>query len=193
MALQGRSAVHSSIAGVHDVTIRRNTMTTSANFSTFTTIGSGVKNLTIYLNIFLRGNYGLMADGGYIGAAAMTRVAGTMPFTNNVIIGSVLRDVSDNHEVGLVTQHRIDIPRLPVQRRADRRALPHPGQALHRHPAQVVHLHQRRSTSTRSTRTPSTAGSTSSRSTSPIGRRSSRRAQGAWRPPSTRRRWASPT
>jgi hypothetical protein len=77
------------IAGVHDVTIRRNTMTTSANFSTFTTIGSGVSNLVMDSNIFRRGNYGLMADGGYIGSSAMNRVAGTKAFTNNVIVGTV--------------------------------------------------------------------------------------------------------
>ena len=32
---------------------------------------------------------------------------------------------------------------LPVDRRADRRALPDPGRALHRHAPQVVHVHQR--------------------------------------------------
>ena len=38
---------------------------------------------------------------------------------------------------------RPGIPRLPVQRRADRRALPVPRQPLHRDPPEVVHLHQR--------------------------------------------------
>ena len=41
--------------------------------------------------------------------------------------------------------HKINarLPRLPVQRRADRRPLPEPGRSLHRDQAQVVHLHQR--------------------------------------------------
>ena len=38
---------------------------------------------------------------------------------------------------------RPGLPRLPVDRRADRRPLPDAGRALHRHEAQVVHVHQR--------------------------------------------------
>ena len=38
---------------------------------------------------------------------------------------------------------RADLPRLPVHRRADRRALRVAAEALHRHEAQVVHVHQR--------------------------------------------------
>ncbi len=37
-----------------------------------------------------------------------------------------------------------DVHGLPVGGRADGRALPRPGRALHRHQAQVVHVHQRR-------------------------------------------------
>lgn len=76
------------LTGVHDVTIRHNTMTTGVGFSTFTTISNGVTNVVIDANVFLRGNYGLMADGGYIGTAAINRVAGTRAFTNNSIIGT---------------------------------------------------------------------------------------------------------
>ena len=39
---------------------------------------------------------------------------------------------------------RARVPRLPVDRRADRRALPGPRRALHRHATEVVHVHQRR-------------------------------------------------
>ena len=39
---------------------------------------------------------------------------------------------------------RAGLPRLPVHRRADRRALPVAAAALHRHEAQVVHVRQRR-------------------------------------------------
>ena len=39
---------------------------------------------------------------------------------------------------------RAGLPRLPVHRRADRRALPVAAEALHRHEAQVVHVRQRR-------------------------------------------------
>ena len=67
---------------------------------------------------------------------------------------------------------RAGLPRLPVHRRADRRALPVAAAALHRHEAQVVHVHQRRRTPTRSTPPPSCAGTTSSSSTSRTAARS---------------------
>jgi hypothetical protein len=76
------------LTGVRDVTIRRNTMTTTATFSTFTTIATGVSNVVIDNNIFARGTYGLMADGGYIGTAAINTVANTKSFNYNVIVGA---------------------------------------------------------------------------------------------------------
>ena len=39
---------------------------------------------------------------------------------------------------------RAGLPRLPVDRRADRRPLPGDGRRVHRHEPQVVHVHQRR-------------------------------------------------
>ena len=68
---------------------------------------------------------------------------------------------------------RADLHGLPVDRRADRRALPGPGRALHRHAAASGSPSPTAPTSTRSTPRPSTAGTTSSSSTSPRRRRSS--------------------
>ena len=62
---------------------------------------------------------------------------------------------------------RARLPRLPVDRRADRRALPDAGRALHRDRSASGSPSPTASTSTRSTPRPSTAGSTSSSSTSP--------------------------
>ena len=61
---------------------------------------------------------------------------------------------------------RAGVHGVPVAGRADRWALPDARQALHRHRQEVVHVHQRRRTSTRWTRRPISAGSTSCRSTS---------------------------
>jgi hypothetical protein len=79
------------LSGVRDVTIRRNSMTTPARFSTFTTFGSDVTNVVMEGNVFSRGNYGLMGDGGKIGAAALGIVRGEKRVSNTVVIGEQQR------------------------------------------------------------------------------------------------------
>ena len=69
---------------------------------------------------------------------------------------------------------RPDVPRLPVDRRADRRPLPDAREPVHRHRAASGSRSRTGPTSTRSTPRRSTAGSTSSSCTSPAARRGSR-------------------
>ena len=66
---------------------------------------------------------------------------------------------------------RAGVPRVSVDRRADRGSLPGARRALHRDAAEVVHVHQRRLTSTHSIRPPRCAGTTSCHCSSPTGYR----------------------
>ena len=76
--------------GVHDLLVRRNTMTTTGPQKTFLTLASppSVYDGAIEDNIFTRGSYGFMGEGGAgIGSAALQNISGFSRFSNNVIIG----------------------------------------------------------------------------------------------------------
>ncbi len=76
--------------GVHDLAVRHNTMTTTGPLKTFLTLSSppSVYNGTIENNVFTRGTYGLMGEGGAgIGSAALQNISGFANFSNNVIVG----------------------------------------------------------------------------------------------------------
>jgi hypothetical protein len=75
------------LTGAHDVTIRRNTMTSPARFLTFATFSDGVTNVVIDANVFSRGAYGLMGERGKSGKAALDAVRGEKRMSNNVIVG----------------------------------------------------------------------------------------------------------
>jgi hypothetical protein len=77
------------LADVHDLTVRKNTMTSAGQLNTFLTLGpSAATNLAYEENVVPKGNWGLVGDRQGGGEDALKNVSGTVRFVGNVIIGA---------------------------------------------------------------------------------------------------------